>query len=636
MFFKGYVETKDKKCIEKFKNRTDFKNFEQVQSLPEFAGILAEKTILVDVDDFDQSEILFKIVKDKGLKCRVYGTTRGKHFLFNNPEMVTSCRTHCTLAVGITADIKLGTRNSYEVLKYDKKMREIIYDKTGANEEAEDLPKWMMPIKTQADVSFIDLKEGDGRNQGLFNYILTLQRNDFSMEEGRETIRIINQYVMKDSLEDEELEVVLREEAFSKTIFYKNNTFLFDQFAMFLKNNHHIIRINGALHLYKDGIYVPGHEEIESAMIQHLPNLNRAKRKEVLDYLEILIRQNTQTESSRYIAFQNGLLDVIDGGFVPFTSEHIITNKIPWDWNPSAYYGLTDEVLNNVSCGDSEIRSLLEEMMGACLYRSNHLAGGKAFILTGTGANGKSTFLDMVKCMLGKKNLSVLDLNELNDRFSTVMMFGKLANIGDDISDEFVTNAAKFKKIVTGQTISAEQKGVPKFDFDPYCKLIFSANNIPRMGKGRDSGAIIRRLVIIPFNASFTNKDKKFNEFIGEDLQCQESMEYLLTLAIAGLKRVLTNRRYTDSAKVQEELDEYDISNNPVLGFFKESEEDEEIKIENEPTKDVYRRYQEYCLANSLTPLSAGEFSKQVKKYFGYQIISKRIGNKIFRIFVEG
>ena len=64
MFFKGYVETKDKKCIEKFKGRTDFKNYEQVQSLPEFAGILATDTILIDIDDFDESEILFKIVQD--------------------------------------------------------------------------------------------------------------------------------------------------------------------------------------------------------------------------------------------------------------------------------------------------------------------------------------------------------------------------------------------------------------------------------------------------------------------------------------------------------------------------------------------------------------------------------------------
>ena len=46
MFFKGYVETKDKKCIEKFKNRTDFKTYEQVKSLPEFAGILDEQSWL--------------------------------------------------------------------------------------------------------------------------------------------------------------------------------------------------------------------------------------------------------------------------------------------------------------------------------------------------------------------------------------------------------------------------------------------------------------------------------------------------------------------------------------------------------------------------------------------------------------
>lgn len=84
MFFKGYVETKDKKCIEKFKNRTDFKTYEQVKSLPEFAGILDEETILVDIDDFEQSEVLMNIVEDLQLNCRVYATTRGKHFLFKN------------------------------------------------------------------------------------------------------------------------------------------------------------------------------------------------------------------------------------------------------------------------------------------------------------------------------------------------------------------------------------------------------------------------------------------------------------------------------------------------------------------------------------------------------------------------
>lgn len=631
MFFKGYVLTKNKKCIEKFKGRTSFKSYDEVKSEPEFAGILAESTILIDVDDFEQSEILFNIVKEKQLCCRVYKTTRGKHFLFNNPDLVNSNRTHATLALGITADIKIGKRNSYSVLKFADKERPILYDTTGKKEKAGDLPKWLFPIKTNTD--FIDLEAGDGRNQALFNYILTLQSFDFSVEEARESIKLTNEFVLKEPLTDDELDVILRDEAFAKPVFFKGATFLFDKFATFLKNNHHIIRINNQLHIYKDGIYIPGQSEIESAMISHIPQLNKAKRSEVMAYLDILIRENTPTANAKVIAFRNGLLNIEDDSFVQFTHEHIITNIIPWDYNPNAYYQLTDEVMNNISCHDKEIRSLLEEMIGYCMFRRNEL--GKAFILTGSGSNGKSTFLNMLKIMIGRKNLSVLDLKKLDDRFSTVMLFNKLANIGDDISDEFVTDAASFKKIVTGETIDAEQKGQPKFDFEPYVKLIFSANNIPRIGKGKDSSAIKRRLVIIPFNARFDSSNPNFKPFIGDELRGQESMEYMIRLGLKALKNLLKERKFTTSEAMQRELEEFEETNNPVLGFFHEAERDSDIKIENEPTSEVYKSYQEYCIMSNLTPMSAGEFSKQVKKYYGFTIKDRKIQGKKYRIFVK-
>ena len=38
-FFKGYVETKNKKCIEKIRGRNDFKTYDQVKLLPEFAMV---------------------------------------------------------------------------------------------------------------------------------------------------------------------------------------------------------------------------------------------------------------------------------------------------------------------------------------------------------------------------------------------------------------------------------------------------------------------------------------------------------------------------------------------------------------------------------------------------------------------
>lgn len=625
MFFKGYIKTVNKEAAEKFKNRDDLKTLDQVQSLSEYAGILAPDAILIDVDDKEQSQLLFKICEGEDIRCKILESRSGMHFLFKNSK-VDKCYTKTKLACGLVTDIKSGFKNSYEVLKIDGKEREVLYDILD-DEEYEELPKWLFPIKSTTE--FLDMNAGDGRNQALFNYILTLQAHDFSVDEARKTIQIINKYILKEPLSDDELNVILRDEAFSKPVFYKGNTFLFDKFAVFLKNNHHIIRINGQLHLYKDGIYIPGQTEIESAMISHLPQLSKAKRAEVMAYLDILIREDTEPAPAHIIAFRNGLYNLYDDSFIPFTSTYVITNRIEWDFNPNAYFDLTDEVLNNIACDDKSIRMLLEEMVGYCMFRRNEL--GKAFILTGSGSNGKSTFLNMVKTMLGKRNLSVLDLKKLADRFSTVMLFGKLANIGDDISDEFLTDAAEFKKVVTGETIDAEYKGKDKFNFEPYVKLIFSANNIPRIGKGRDSGAILRRLVIIPFNARFEKGKSNFKPFIGDTLKGQESMEYLIQLGLKGLKRVLTNRGFTTSEKVQKEIEEYEEINNPIIGFFKECE-----SIENETTSKVYKEYQEYCITNSLTPMSAGEFSKQVKKHFDFTIVDRKISGKKCRIFVKG
>jgi len=622
--FKGYVETKDKKCIEKFKGRTDFKNYDQIKLLPEFAGILGDETILIDIDDAEQSELMMGIVESLQLNCRVYQTTRGKHFLFKN-TIVEKCFTHCKLACGIDADIKIGTKNSYEVLKFNGEERFIEWD-VEEGVEIQELPTWMMPVKH--NMEFLEMDAGDGRNQALFNYILTLQSNDFTVEEARETIRIINRYVLKEPLSESEIEVILRDDAFQKPIFFKGTAFLFDKFATYIKNNRHIIKINNQLHLYKDGIYVSGQAELESEMIKHIPNLNKAKRNEVLSYLDIMIRQNTSASAANMIAFKNGVYNFADERFVNFSPEYIITNKIDWNYNPAAHSELADNTLNKIACQDKQIRMLLEEVIGYCFYRRNEL--GKAFILTGDKSNGKSTFLDMVKTLLGENNITALDLKELGDRFKTAELFGKLANIGDDIGDEFIANAAVFKKLVTGDRMNVERKGQNPFDFNNYSKMLFSANNIPRIKD--KTGAVLRRLIIIPFDAKFSVNDPDYKPYIKYELREQESIEYLINAGIQGLKRVLENQQFTSSTKIEEELQEYEETNNPIIGFLKEFGED---AIENEPTNLIYKRYHEYCLSNSLQAMSNIEFSRQVNKRYDFTIVDKKIEGKKYRIFVK-
>ena len=62
-FFKGYVVTKNKKSIEPFRNRNDFKTYEEIQYYDEFAGILADNTILIDIDDSEIFNLIVEFIK---------------------------------------------------------------------------------------------------------------------------------------------------------------------------------------------------------------------------------------------------------------------------------------------------------------------------------------------------------------------------------------------------------------------------------------------------------------------------------------------------------------------------------------------------------------------------------------------
>lgn len=622
--FRGYVQTKNKKSIQKFKGVDNLLTLEEARRLPEFAGVLAEDVILIDIDDTAQSEILMNIVEALQLNCRVLKTTRGMHFYFYG-KSITKGGTHLKTALGLEADIKVGIHNSYSILKYDGVERNIIYD-IEDSEEYEDAPAWLREVKTNTD--FLTLAEGDGRNQELFNYILTLQGAELSNDEIKETINLINSYILPAPLPDDELNKILRDESFQKPVFYgKNGNFLFNKFSSYLKNNNHVIRLDSQLHIYQDGVYIDGNRAIEKAMIKVIPTLSSRNRNEVLKYLNIDAPEVRSKASANYIAFKNGIYNLNTGELEDFNPDIIIKNKIPFNYNFDAYNETMDNMLNKISCNDESIRDLLEEMAGYCMYRRNELR--KAFILIGDKANGKSTYLDCIAYMLGESNTAALDLKELGDRFRTAELFGKLVNIGDDIGDEFIPNPAVFKKLVSGDRVTVERKGQDPFDFNNYSKLLFSANNIPRIND--KTGAVLDRLVIVPFNATFSKSDPDYDPYIKYKVRTESAMEYLIQLALDGLKRVLDNNGFTICEKVQAELDEYNEQNNPIVGFFKDIDID--IDVLHQPTSDVYLRYKVYCNENSLTPIASNSFGKYVKKEFGLAGKAVMRDKKRFRVY---
>ena len=631
-FFKGYVPTKNKQCLMKFKDKgsKELLTLDEAKKLDEYAGILSEDTILIDIDDYDQSEILMDIVEDLQLDCRVYKTTRGKHFFFKN-NGIDKCYTHVKLALGITADIKVGVKNSYSVLKFSGKEREIIYD-VFEGEEYQSLPKFLTPVKSNVD--FLNLSEGDGRNQTLFNYILILQMYGLNKEEIKECLSLINKYVMKDSLGESELNTITRDEAFkpveevsNDTNFFADRVFLFDKFAHYIKDHACIKNINGNLHIYKDGVYVDGTKYIEQEMITHIKTLKAAQRTEVLKYLHLIVPEG-QMSSEYKIAFNNGLYDLTTGELEPFDSEVVITNKIPFDYDESAYSQIADNTLNKLACGNKNVRLLLEEYIGYHFFRRNELR--KAFFLVGDKKNGKSTFLQLLGYLLGDGNLSFLGLDDLGDRFRTAEIVGKLGNIGDDIDDDFISKTGIFKKVVSGSEILVERKGQDPFKTKPYCKFSFSCNDTPKF-KDR-TGAVKDRLVFIPFNATFTKDDPDFDPFIISKLMKPEVAEYLIQIGLDGLVRVLKNKAFTETAEGNKELEAFDERNNPIIKFCKELTIDD---VENKVIQDLFVRYLLWCEEEGCLKLGKGEFTKFINKTFDTKSEPRGIEGKRVRCFIK-
>lgn len=613
--FKGAIVTKNKKAITPFKGLTssELLTYEQVSPLSEFAFILDEHTILIDIDDQHQAELLMNIVEAKQLDCLVWNTNRGKHFLFKNFKgEVDKNGTGKKLGISLTADIKVGSHNSYAVYKYDGEERFIEWDIEDESEYQE-LPKWLHPI-TGGYTDFLDMEPGDGRNQAFFNYILTLQSNGFTVDEARETIRIINKYVLKSPLSDSELEVILRDDAFFKPVFYQKNKFMHNIFGDYLMRQESIVMINKNLHIYNEGIYSDESRLISAAMIKHIPTISKAHRTETLSYIDAMAKKVFFSKPDK-IPMKNGLYNLETGLMEEFTPGYISKNKIPTCYNPAAKSSMIDKFLNDLACGDASIRAVIEEMVGTCLHRSADYDA--FFILIGDGSNGKSTLLELILDMLGQENVSSVELKDLEKTFKTAELFGKLVNIGDDISSNDIKNSSFIKKLSSGNQVNVEKKGKDPFEMKSYAKMIFSSNTTPIIHDTTDG--LNRRLILIPLNNKFPH-----NLEFKDKIRTSENLEYLLKVGIQGLKRVLKNNgKFTSSDAIEKAGSDYQKLNNPVLAYLDEIDHEDLL---NQSTEEIFLRFQVWCSANNNRYDSQQtKFTTEVTKITGFGLKQMRI-----------
>lgn len=398
----------------------------------------------------------------------------------------------------------------------------------------------------------------------------------------------------------------------------KDEVLGFNEMGDLLINQQDACLVEGTPAIKVKGNYEYGQNAIYRAILNNRKDARGSYRKEVMDYLHLMAPNKRQADP-RFIRFKNGVLDIDTGQLVDNPCDYLLLNEIPHNWNPEAKSELVDSTFYSIAQNNEAVVANLWEMFGLALYRGHDVS--RMILLQGSGANGKSTLLDMLRHMLGEDNCFSLSICDLGEKFQLVPAMGKLALIGDDISNDYVNGkaCAVMKKFVTGDTVNDQYKGGATFQFKPYATLIYSCNEIPKFADG--TYGFERRIHPIPLLARFTPSNAGFDPNLSEKLKEEPCIEYALVKAIEALCRCRANMSLTANVLSKKMAQEIVNDNDSVRAFFDGTKSDVASFVGKTNTS-VYSSYDSWCRDNGVEPLGKSNFSKKLCAHTGLSTMS--------------
>lgn len=369
------------------------------------------------------------------------------------------------------------------------------------------------------------------------------------------------------------------------------------------------------LYFYDDGYYRPqGFQKIKARCLELMRNEYRdAHGNEVAKYIETSqwSANPVLDTDARFINVENGLLDWIADPpeIKTHDPDYLSSIRIPVQYDPKAECPAIDQFFRDVL--PTDCIDLVYEIFGYCLLPDTRFQ--KAFMLLGSGANGKSVFISLLQTFIGKANCSAESLQDITEnRFRVASLVGKLVNTFSDLPSKMMEDTALFKALVSGDALSAERKGEQAFEFVNHARLVFSANELPRT---KDlSHGFFRRWIIIRFPNSFAEGNAKRDPAILKKLTTQEELSGLLNKCIQALVRLFSQREFTKPASVEAELMIYQSDNDNVRIFFDECCE---FRIGAfAPKEDLYRKYEKWANSGNFRAISRQKFNNHIKNIF--------------------
>lgn len=287
----------------------------------------------------------------------------------------------------------------------------------------------------------------------------------------------------------------------------------------------------------------------------------------------------TAQADRNYITFNNGILHIpsyLDGRadyFIAPREQWFSPVHLDFPFSPQSqcpkWLAFLDEVLGQQ---DTALPLLLQELFGYCLIPDT--TQEKFFLLTGTGRNGKSTIVEVLSGVLGRKNVSHVSLESFIDKFSIIATENKLVNIMAEITKIPAQAEGLFKEFVSGKPCGVQAKYRDVKSMIPTARCVCTANALPPIKDHSDG--FWRRLILIPFKYQVP-EEMKDTELLNKLLQ---ELPGIALWALRGLGRLREQKSFTLPTACAAALAQYRDLGDPIGVFLKENFEQCDLKEE--------------------------------------------------------
>lgn len=335
-----------------------------------------------------------------------------------------------------------------------------------------------------------------------------------------------------------------------------------------------------------------------------IDTVNSKARTEIINSLKQVGRKNIPKEiKDTWIQFKDIIFDINTGEKLEATPEYFVTNPIPYKLHDNSFEQTpTMDKIFEEWVGKDYIKTLYE-IIAYCLLPSYPIH--RLFCLIGSGMNGKSCFLGLLRKFIGDSNCTSTELDTLiTSRFEITRLHKKLVCLMGETNFNELERTSIIKKLTGGDLIGYEYKNKNPFEETNYAKIIIATNNLPTTTD--KTIGFYRRWCIIDFPNQFSEQKDILDDIPKEEYEC-----LALKCAIL-LKDLLKKRKFHKEGNVEERMERYEAKSDFLQKFLDDF-------IEENPNEyitkaDFYKKFVDWCIENRHRKMAENTLGRKMKE----------------------